>query len=84
MSKKWMYLFVLAVLVIPLILTACGPTPEPTAAPEPTKAPEPTEAAPEPTAAPEEPTAAPTEPEAAAGPYDEVDPTGANVLWWHQ
>jgi multiple sugar transport system substrate-binding protein len=78
MSKKWMYLFVLAVLVIPLILTACGPTPEPTAAPEPTEAaPEPTEAAPEPTEAVEE-------PEVAAGPYDDVDPTGATVLWWHQ
>ena len=86
MSKKWMYLFVLAVLVIPLILTACGPTPEPTKAPEPTEAaaPEPTAAPEEPTAAPEEPTAAPEEPEVAAGPYDEVDPTGATVLWWHQ
>jgi hypothetical protein len=38
MSKKWMYLFVLAILVVPLLLTACGPTAEPTAAPEPTQA----------------------------------------------
>ena len=80
MSKKWLYLFVLAVLVIPLILTACGPTPEPTTAPEPTEAaPEPTEAVEEP-----EPTEAAEEPEAPAGPYEDVDPTGATVLWWHQ
>jgi multiple sugar transport system substrate-binding protein len=46
---------------------------------EPTKAPEPTKAeVVEPTKAPE-----PTAPPAAAGPYDEVDPTGAKVLWWH-
>jgi len=24
------------------------------------------------------------EPEVAAGPYEDVDPTGAQVLWWHQ
>jgi multiple sugar transport system substrate-binding protein/sn-glycerol 3-phosphate transport system substrate-binding protein len=85
MSKKWLYVFVLAVLVVPLILTACGATPEPTKAPEPTEAaPEPTDAAPEPTEAAPEPTEEPKEPEAAAGPYDDVDPTGAAVLWWHQ
>ena len=94
MNRKWMYLAVLAVLVVPLILTACGATPEPTMAPEPTKAVEvePTKAPePEPTKAPEpEPTKAevaePTkEPEPAAeGPYDNIDPTGAKVLWWHQ
>ena len=87
MSKKWTYVLVLAVLLIPLVLTACGATeaPEPTQAPpaeEPTAVPEePTAAPEEPTAAPEEPTA---EPEEAAGPYEEVDPTGAQVLWWHQ
>jgi len=61
-----MYLFVLAVLVIPLILTACNPTEEPTeVVAEPTEAaPEPTEAAPEPTEAAPEPT---EEPEVAAG-----------------
>ncbi|MGC9333034.1 MAG: extracellular solute-binding protein [Anaerolineae bacterium] len=77
MSRKWMYLFVLAILVVPMLLTACGPTAEPTSAPEPTQAEvQPTEAL-------EEPTAAPEEPET-AGPYDDVDPTGATVLWWHQ
>jgi multiple sugar transport system substrate-binding protein len=80
MKKKWMYLLVLAVLLIPLVLSACGATEEP----EPTQAPvveEPTAAPEEPTAAPEEPTAVPEE---AAGPYEDVDPTGATVLWWHQ
>ncbi|MGD8398974.1 MAG: hypothetical protein PVG11_08970, partial [Anaerolineae bacterium] len=86
--KKWMYLLVVAVLLIPLVLTACGATeePEPTEAPqaEPTAAPdEPTAAPEEPTAAPEEPTAVPEEP-AGEGPYEDVDPTGATVLWWHQ
>ena len=89
MNKRWMYLLVVAVLVVPMILTACGPTPEPTEAPapEPTEAPaaEPTEApAAEPTEVPAaEPTAVPEEP-AAEGPYEDVDPTGAAVLWWHQ
>jgi multiple sugar transport system substrate-binding protein len=78
MSRKWMYLFVLTILVVPMLLTACGPTAEPTSAPEPTQAEaQPTEAAEE------EPTAAPEEPEV-TGPYDDVDPTGATVLWWHQ
>ena len=95
MNKKWMYAVVLAILVVPLILSACGPTPEPTMAPEPTKpeAAEPTKAPEaEPTKAPEaEPTkvpeAEPTKaPEAPSGelPYEDVDPTGAKVLWWHQ
>jgi multiple sugar transport system substrate-binding protein len=81
MNKKWMYLLVMVILVVPLVLTACGATPEPVEEPpaeEPTAAPE------APTAAPEEPPAVPEEPEAAAGPYDDVDPTGATVLWWHQ
>jgi multiple sugar transport system substrate-binding protein/sn-glycerol 3-phosphate transport system substrate-binding protein len=80
MNKKWMYLLVVAMLVIPMALTACGTTPEsePTAQPaQPTAAPE------EPTAAPAEPTAAPEEPKG-EGPYEDVDPTGATVLWWHQ
>ena len=44
MSRKWMHIVVLAVLVIPLILTACGPTEEPAQPEAPTAAPEPTEA----------------------------------------
>ncbi|MGD8488987.1 MAG: extracellular solute-binding protein [Anaerolineae bacterium] len=77
MSKKWLYLLVIAVLVLPMILTACGATEEPA----PTEVP----AVEEPTAAPEEPeeaTAAPEEPAEAEG-YENVDPTGATVLWWH-
>ncbi len=79
MSKKWMLLLVVAVMLVPMILTAC----QPTAAPEPTEAPK----VEEPTAKPEEPAAeatkAPEEP-AAEGPYEGVDPTGQQVLWWHQ
>ena len=64
MNKKWMYILMLVALVVPMVLTACGATPEPTTAPEaaePTKAPE----AAEPTKAPEaaEPTEAPEEPD---------------------
>ncbi len=87
MSKKWMYVLTLIVLVVPLILTACGATEEPT--------PEPTAEVPveEPTEAPvvEEPTeppavVEPTEPteEVAKGTYTDVDPSGQTVLWWHQ
>jgi peptide/nickel transport system substrate-binding protein len=77
MRKKWLYLLMLAALVVPLILTACAAT----------------EAPPEPTAPPEEPKeepAAPTEapeaepPVAAEGPYEGVDPSGQEVLYWHQ
>ena len=78
MSKKWLYLLVVAVMLFPLILTACATEePEPTEAPpveEPTAAPEEPE--------PEEPTAAPEEPVGEGG-YEDVDPTGATVLWWH-
>ncbi len=85
--KKWMSLIMFLALVLPLLLSACGPTEapiEPTQAPvvqEPTQAPvaqEPTKA-PEPTAVPE-PTAEPV----AEGPYEAVDPTGAKILFWHQ
>jgi peptide/nickel transport system substrate-binding protein len=71
MSKKWIYLLAVAVLVIPSILTACAPT----AAPAPTTAP-----------VAEEPTTAPVAPEVpvVAGPYEDVDPSGATLLWWHQ
>jgi multiple sugar transport system substrate-binding protein len=87
MKTKWTYLIVLLVLLIPLVLAACGPTEEPTEAPavEATTAPavEPTTAPAEPTQAPAEPTAVPEEPKG-EGPYEDVDPTGATVLWWHQ
>ncbi len=75
MRKKWIYILMLAALVVPLILTACGPTEAPTEPPP--------EA--EPTSPPEEaePTAAPEEPEPMEG-YEGVDPTGQTVLWWHQ
>ena len=84
MSKKWMYILTLIVLVVPLILTACGATEEPTAEPtaevpvgEPTEAP-PVEEPTEPPAV-----AEPTE-EVAKGAYTDVDPSGQTVLWWHQ
>jgi len=78
MSKKWIYVLVAAVFTLSLFVTACGPTPAPA---EPTAAPAVTEPTAEPAAA--EPTA--EEPAApAAGPYEEVDPTGQTVLWWHQ
>jgi multiple sugar transport system substrate-binding protein/sn-glycerol 3-phosphate transport system substrate-binding protein len=67
--------FVLAV-VGALILSSCAKPAEPTAAPTATPVP------PEPAAA----TATP-EPEATSapeGPYEDVDPSGVQVLWWHQ
>ncbi|UCC63690.1 MAG: hypothetical protein JSV36_01120, partial [Anaerolineae bacterium] len=72
MNKK-LYLIVSAVLMATVILSACA-TPEPTAEPKP--------AAATATPKPEEPTATPV-PEP-AGPYENVDPTGIEVLWWHQ
>ena len=76
MSRKWMYILTLAVLVVPLILTACQPTEAPE--PEPPKAEEAT-------AVPEEAEEPAEEPEAVGeGPYEGVDPSGQDVLWWHQ
>jgi multiple sugar transport system substrate-binding protein/sn-glycerol 3-phosphate transport system substrate-binding protein len=75
MSKKQVYLFVSAALIATMILSACA-TPQPTATPEPVVE------APTATPKPEEPTATP-EPEP-AGPYENVDPTGIEMLWWHQ
>jgi peptide/nickel transport system substrate-binding protein len=79
MRKKWMYFLMLATLVVPLVLSACGATPEPAPETQATAAPQPT-AVTEATTAPE-PTSAPAAP---AGAYEDVDPTGAQVLWWHQ
>ena len=67
--KKWLYILMMAILVVPLILSACAPEEEvvPTEGPvvEPTAVIEPTEVP-------------------AAGAYEGVDPTGAEILWWHQ
>jgi multiple sugar transport system substrate-binding protein len=85
MSRKWMHFMVLAVLVIPLILTACGPTEEPEPPAAPTAAPQPTEAPTEEAAV--QPTE-PAEPEpcapAADGPLAGVDIRGVSFDWWHQ
>lgn len=85
MFGKTPYFLTLLVLVLSLALAACAPQAAP-APVQPTAAP----AKPaEPTAAPAAPTTAPTEapaaaPAAAELPYENVDPTGAKVLWWHQ
>ncbi len=70
--KKWMYILMMAILVVPLIVTACAPTEE-----VPTEVPgevEPTAETP----------AEPTAELPAVGAYEGVDPAGAEVLWWHQ
>ena len=73
MSKKWMVLIFMLATIGALILSSCVKPVEPTAAP--TATPKPAEPAAA-TATPE-----PAEP---AGPYENVDPSGAQVLWWHQ
>jgi multiple sugar transport system substrate-binding protein/sn-glycerol 3-phosphate transport system substrate-binding protein len=83
-----MHFLVLAVLVIPLILTACGATEEPAPPEAPTAAPQPTEAPTEEAAVqPTEP-AEPAEPEPCApateGPLAGVDIRGVSFDWWHQ
>ena len=70
--KKWMYILMMAVLVVPLIITACAPTEEVPTEP----------AVVEPTA--ETVVETPAEVPAAAGAYEEIDPKGVEVLWWHQ
>jgi peptide/nickel transport system substrate-binding protein len=66
--KKWMYILMMAVLVVPLIATACAPTEEvPTAEPGVVV-----------------PTVEATVEVPAVGAFEGVDPTGAQVLWWHQ
>jgi multiple sugar transport system substrate-binding protein/sn-glycerol 3-phosphate transport system substrate-binding protein len=63
-------------MIVALLLSACTP-----ATPEPTKEPEPeiTEEVAEPVE-PEE----PEEPEMPVGPYEEVDPSGQTIIYWHQ
>jgi multiple sugar transport system substrate-binding protein len=84
MYKRWMYLVFALTLAGVLALTSCAKPAEPTAAP--TATPVPAEpAAATATPKPAEPAAATATPTPApAGPYEDVDPTGAQVLWWHQ
>jgi multiple sugar transport system substrate-binding protein len=84
--KKWVYLIMLATLILPSILVACGgtaeePTAETTA--EETAAETAAETTAEETTAEKETVA--EEPVVEGDwPYEAVDPTGATVLWWHQ
>jgi arabinogalactan oligomer/maltooligosaccharide transport system substrate-binding protein len=75
MMKKLLFALLALLVVTSMLVTACGPTPEPTTAPEPTKeqaAPEPTkeQAAPEPTAE-------------QVAPTEEVPMLAGTVSLWH-
>ena len=95
MSKKFVNSILAVVLMAAMLLSACAPaaTTEAPAQTEPTTAapaadPTATDAAPatEPTAAEAQPTeaAAPTQAAPVAdGPYENVDPTGQEVIFWH-
>jgi multiple sugar transport system substrate-binding protein/sn-glycerol 3-phosphate transport system substrate-binding protein len=76
MSKKLLTTLFAILMIVALLLSACTP-----ATPEPTKEPEPeiTEEVAEPVE-PEE----PEEPEMPVGPYEEVDPSGQTIIYWHQ
>jgi arabinogalactan oligomer/maltooligosaccharide transport system substrate-binding protein len=70
--KKTLFSLLAILMVLSLIVTACGPTPEPT------KAPEPTEAAPEPTGEKAEPEAT-----AAEEPTEEAPTLEGTLNLWH-
>ena len=76
MNKKVLSIILAVFVIASMLLAACQPaTPEPTKEPEPEK----TEAAAEPEAPEEE-----AEPAAPEDSYADVDPSGQEVIYWHQ
>jgi phosphate/phosphite/phosphonate ABC transporter binding protein len=75
MSKKVFSVLFAVLMIMTLLLAACAPaTPEPTKEPEPAKTDEPAPVK----------TEEPVEPVAPMGPYEDVDPTGQTITYWHQ